>query len=238
MNDLQIFKNTDFGEVRTIKEKGNVLFCGSDVAKALGYADTTQAIRKNCDKDGVSARRVIDSMGRTQQSNFITEGNLYRLIVNSKLPSAKKFERWVFDEVLPTIRKTGTYTSDYQKVMMQTRVENTKIRKAQILSRLSEQYDGTFKQVLQSYVTKELTGEHLIPLPVIGRKTYTATELGEMLGVTANRIGILANRNELKTDTYGQYFNDKAKGHNKEVSSFRYYENAIPIFKELISKLA
>ncbi len=112
MNNLQIFKNKDFGEIRTIEENGNIMFCGSDVAKALGYTDTAQAIRKNCKEDGLSTRQVIDSLGRTQQAKFISEGNVYRLITHSRLPAAEKFERWVFDEILPTIHKTGGYVGN------------------------------------------------------------------------------------------------------------------------------
>lgn len=112
MNNLQIFKNKDFGEIRTIEENGNIMFCGSDVAKALGYTDTAQAIRKNCKEDGLSTRQVIDSLGRTQQAKFISEGNVYRLITHSRLPDAEKFERWVFDEILPTIHKTGGYVGN------------------------------------------------------------------------------------------------------------------------------
>lgn len=112
MNKLQVFNNEEFGEIRTIEENGNVLFCGSDVAKALGYSQTAKAVREHCKEDGCLIQTVIDSMGREQQARFINEGNLYRLIINSKLPSAEKFERWVFDEVLPTIRKTGGYVSN------------------------------------------------------------------------------------------------------------------------------
>ena len=111
-NELKIFENEQFGSIRTVEENGKVLFCGADVANALGYADTAQAIRKNCKEDGLSIRQVIDSMGREQQAKFITEGNLYRLITHSKLPEAEKFEKWVFDDVLPTIRRHGMYATD------------------------------------------------------------------------------------------------------------------------------
>ena len=109
MADIQIFKNNDFGSVRTIEENGQILFCGTDVARALGYADTAKAIKLHCKEDGWAICPVIDSMGREQQAKFITEGNVYRLIAHSKLPSAEKFERWVFDEVIPSIRKHGAY---------------------------------------------------------------------------------------------------------------------------------
>lgn len=110
MNDLQIFKNSKFGEIRTFTEQdGRVTFCATDVAKALGYENTRKAIIDHCKKDGVTIRDVIDSMGRTQQAKFISEGNLYRLIAGSHLPDAEKFESWIFDEVIPSIRKHGAY---------------------------------------------------------------------------------------------------------------------------------
>ena len=108
---LQVFKNNEFGEVRTIEESGSILFCGSDVAKALGYARPNDALNQHCKGDGAVFHRIIDSLGREQQAKFISEGNLYRLIMNSKLPSAEKFEKWVIDEVLPTIRRHGVYAT-------------------------------------------------------------------------------------------------------------------------------
>lgn len=112
MNGLEVFKNKEFGTVRTIEENGNVLFCGKDAATALGYKDTVNALKKHCRKDGVAIYHLTDNIGRKQPTKFIDEGNLYRLIAHSKLPKAAEFERWVFDEVLPTIRKTGGYVND------------------------------------------------------------------------------------------------------------------------------
>lgn len=107
MNELQIFNSGEFGEVRTIEIDGKPYFVGADVAKALGYKDTVNALKQHC--RGVVKHHLIDSLGRNQEASFITEGDLYRLIMKSKLPSAEKFEAWVMDEVLPTIRKTGSY---------------------------------------------------------------------------------------------------------------------------------
>lgn len=109
-NMVEVFKNEEFGEIRTIQENGKVLFCGKDIALALGYADPKKAVVQHCKEDGVAICPLIDSIGREQQAKFITEGNVYRLIAHSKLPSAEKFESWVFDEVLSTIRKTGSYS--------------------------------------------------------------------------------------------------------------------------------
>lgn len=111
-NEMKIFENEQFGSIRTVEENGKVFFCGTDVAKALGYADTAKAIKAHCKEDGWASRPVIDSMGREQKAKFINEGNLYRLITHSKLPEAEKFESWVFDDVLPTIRRHGMYATD------------------------------------------------------------------------------------------------------------------------------
>lgn len=110
MNDLQVFKNSKFGEIRTfVEQNGSITFCGMDVAKALGYSNTRDALARHCKTDGVVNHDVIDSLGRTQQAKFISEGNLYRLIAGSHLPEAEKFESWIFDEVIPSIRKHGAY---------------------------------------------------------------------------------------------------------------------------------
>lgn len=110
MTDLQTFTNAAFGKVRILYEDGKPLFCGADVCKALGYKNQSKALNDHC--RGVTKRYLTDNLGRKQQANFLPEGDLYRLITHSKLPSAEKFERWVFDEVLPAIRKNGMYGAD------------------------------------------------------------------------------------------------------------------------------
>lgn len=106
MNKLKIFENRKFGEVRTIEEDGKVLFCGSDVAKALGYSNPRDALSRHC--RGVVKRDTPTESGM-QEMSFIPEGDIYRLAARSKLPGAEEFERWVFDEVIPSIRRTGAY---------------------------------------------------------------------------------------------------------------------------------
>lgn len=110
--NIEIFKNDEFGEVRTIQVNDKTLFCGSDVAKALGYVNTNDALKKHCKKDGVAFYDLTDNLGRKQKAKFISEGNVYRLIAHSKLPSAEKFESWIFDDVLPSIRKHGAYMTN------------------------------------------------------------------------------------------------------------------------------
>ena len=108
-NKIEVFKNEQFGEVRTILDGETLLFCGSDVARALGYARPNEAIARHA--KGTLKQRILTNGGE-QEMLFITEGDVYRLIVRSKLPAAEKFERWLFDDVVPMIRKTGCYMTD------------------------------------------------------------------------------------------------------------------------------
>ena len=107
---LQVFTNSQFGQIRTITNDGTIMFCGRDVASALGYTNLNKAVQDHC--KGVPFRYPLETSGGIQQIRFITEGDVYRLIVSSHLPGAERFEKWVFDEVLPSIRRTGLYAID------------------------------------------------------------------------------------------------------------------------------
>ena len=111
-NMLKVFENQEFGNVRIINEADRYLFCASDVARALGYAKPANAVATHCRY--TLKRGIPHPQARNKEIEmvFISEGDVYRLIVHSKLPSAERFERWVFDEVLPTIRKYGAYMTD------------------------------------------------------------------------------------------------------------------------------
>lgn len=112
MTNIQIFKNDQFGEIRTIEENGNILFCGSDVAKSLGYTNPSKALNDHCKGDLTKRYPIVDALGRQQDTIFIPESDLYRLIFSSKLPSAESFTDWITEDVLPTIRKTGGYVAN------------------------------------------------------------------------------------------------------------------------------
>ena len=115
MNELEIFEHPKFGQIRTITEDGKTLFCGKDVASALGYKNTREAINRHCKgvvkRDGVSltTNQHGTSTEQTVEMSFIPEGDIYRLAARSELPGAGEFESWIFDEVLPSIRKHGAY---------------------------------------------------------------------------------------------------------------------------------
>lgn len=109
MSNIQIFNNPDFGTVRTLDNDGTVLFCGADIAKALGYSNPSKALNDHCKGDLTKRYPITDSLGRTQDAIFIPESDLYRLVFGSKLPTAEKFTDWVTETVLPSIRKHGAY---------------------------------------------------------------------------------------------------------------------------------
>ena len=106
MNEIQTFSNIEFGEIRTVEVSNKPYFVGSDVAKVLGYKEPHKAISRHC-KGGI--KRTILTNGGNQELIVIPEGDVYRLIIKSKLPSAERFESWIMDEILPQIRKTGGY---------------------------------------------------------------------------------------------------------------------------------
>jgi prophage antirepressor-like protein len=110
MRDMKIFNHKEFGELSILIINGKEYFPASRCAAILGYTNTRDAISRHC--RGVVKHDIIDNLGRTQETNFIPEGDLYRLIIRSNLPKAEQFERWVFDEVLPSIRKFGLYATD------------------------------------------------------------------------------------------------------------------------------
>lgn len=108
MNNLQIFSSEEFGEIRTVIIDGEPWFCMTDICKALEISNTSQA-KTRLNADGVITNEVIDSIGRKQNANFVNEPNMYKLIFQSRKESAERFTDWVTSEVLPTIRKTGSY---------------------------------------------------------------------------------------------------------------------------------
>ena len=108
MSAIIPFKFDDHAVRTVVADSGEVWFVGKDVAVVLGYADTVNALKQHC-RGVVKRHPIVDSLGRQQATRIISEPDLFRLVVNSKLPTAERFERWVFEDVLPSIRKTGGY---------------------------------------------------------------------------------------------------------------------------------
>lgn len=246
MNNLQLIKSEHFGAVECdVYNDGKELYMTREqIGRALEYANPRESIKnihsRNRERlEKFSRGYQIDTPSGKQNVTVYNRKGVMEICRWSQQPKADAFMDWAW-EVMDNLitRKTKIVTlTEYQRRMLDTREENVRTRKAQILYKLAEKYkDTTYAQILDSYATKELTGTHLLPLPLLGHKTYTAKEIGDRLGISANKVGILTNRHGLKTDEYGAWFNDKAKGHDKEVQSFRYYESVIPALKAIIDE--
>lgn len=249
-NVMMVFNNEQFGDIRTVIINGEPWLVGKDVATALGYSNTKDALSKHVDLEDKmmgsqnTTPSIRDNMGREQHPTFINESGLYSLIMGSKLPSARDFKRWVTSEVLPSIRKTGSYSNpkhrpmtEYQERLSRIREKDMNNKSAALWVKMGELYDNEMmQQICFAHASKELSGDFAIPLPVLPEKTYSAGEIGDILGISANAVGRLANANGLKQDRYGKWFADKAKSADKAVQTFRYYGKVIPLLRNLVNK--
>ena len=241
-NELQVFENPEFGTVRTIIKDGEPYFVGKDVASILGYTAERNAIAAHVDEEDKLTHRFSAS-GQNREMTIINESGLYSLILSSKLPAAKKFKRWVTSEVLPSIRKTGGYNVKHDDALQSKRVEimerNARTRAANLLLKIAERTNiPEYKAVCNAKAAEMVAGEMILPLPAAERRTYSATEIGAMFGVSANKIGKLANKHNLKTDAYGKLFYSKSEHSVKEVETWRYYESVIPVFEKIFGREA
>ena len=247
-NELTVFNSPEFGQLRMIFIEGKQYFVANDVAKALGYSVPKDAVTRHC-KGAIKQRYLTE--GGEQEIKVIPEGDVYRLIIRSKLPKAEEFEKWVFDEVLPSIRKQGYYSKDDEKQQklelarqkLELQKEKTKIME---LNAKTRAFNSIMKSIEKhqnlSPLAMEVFGLKALEsafgadvgnlLPEV-EKTYSATEVGEILGISANKVGRLANANGLKTPEYGRYVADKSKNSDKEVETFRYNETGVKVLQEL-----
>ena len=204
MNNIQVFNNPEFGDIRTVEIDGKPYFVGTDVAKALGYKDTVNALKQHC--RGVVKHHLIDSLGRNQEASFIPEGDLYRLIMKSKLPSAEKFESWVMDEVLPSIRKTGAYVQ--QEIKVPDVSPELIVRCAEIISASSTDKIPYVLEILKhiipdigNSVSAEVTkaprlsqAGYTVPfnggklLDVLNARNMSIAEFARLVGIKSDRI--------------------------------------------------
>lgn len=175
MNELQIFNSGEFGEIRTIEIDGKPYFVGVDVAKALGYNNPRDAVSRHC--KGVVKHDTPTSSG-VQAMSYINEGDLYRLIMKSKLPSAEKFESWVMDEVLPTIRKTGSYQKPLTTVEQIQVIATGFLDHEERLNRLENTMTIDYAQqesirdLVSSVVIAHLGGKESNAYKEIGKKVF------------------------------------------------------------------
>ena len=176
--EIQIFNNEQFGQIRTIDENGKVLFCGSDVAKALGYKRPNDAISAHC--KGTVKRRTPTN-GGMQEMLFVTEGDIYRLAAKSELPGADAFESWIFDEVLPSIRKTGEYVSSRKAQQRLGEVNSAAriIRQTLKEAGMAPQFVAVAMKSLYAPVGVEIPLEGI----TVNKRLLDATAIAKRLGV-------------------------------------------------------
>ena len=243
---LQTFQNLEFGEIRSMTIDGEPYFVGKDVAAALGYSNTRKALIDHVDdEDRTGGVTIRDSIGREQKPTIINESGMYSLILSSKLEGAKRFKRWVTSEILPSIRKTGAYATDsaaadykarelrIKEMNAQARLINAETRRLTVLQKekgLSQVAVDTLAVKAVERVTGKDLGDYL---PQV-EKTYSASEIGNALGITAAKVGRLANAHGLKTDEYGITVMGKSRYSSKEVASFRYNEKGKAKLREIL----
>ena len=243
MNNLMVFEGHN---VEVFEWEGKVLFNPYNVGECLELTDSAvrKAITRMSEKQVIKLTnsKVTNCHFRKLHNtgeNFLTESGVYKLIFKSHKEEAEKFQDWVTDEVLPTIRKSGTYAIANTKVdkltemETETKLNNSQTRKANSLMRMHKQCnDPIVKELLFKKAIETLTGKKLIDNT---RKTYSAEEIGKKFGISANRVGRIANANNLKTEQYGEMvateYNDKAQG-----STFRYYDTVVPVIENILKE--
>lgn len=232
MNELQTFDYNGL-QVRTVEKDGETWWVLSDVCRVLELSDTRRTAER-LDEDELTRLR-LHSGGQSREMYAINESGLYNVILRSDKPQAKPFRKWVTSEVLPTIRKTGQYNAKPNKAL-EIKETNARVRLSNAFLKLAkvDTLSSEYKNILVAKAAEALTGFQLIPLPQSEQKMYTATEIGEMFGVSAQKIGKLSNQYGMKTDEYGTWYRSKSQYSNKEVDSFMYNDKAVERFKTLI----
>ena len=235
MDKLQIFQSKEFGKVRTVLIENEVWFVLIDICKILELSNPSSVI-KRLDEDEVTKFDLGSLLGIT---NIINESGLYKVIFRSDKPQANQFTKWVTHDVLPSLRKTGIYSINQTPKELELKEKEIQLKTAEFLNNMADSIlIPEYKQILNAHATKVLTGDFLLPLPVVGEITYSATEIGKMLNISANMVGRLTKKHNLRTEEYGKVFYDKSKYSSKEVETFRYYIKVIDILKNIVSTLS
>lgn len=213
-NRLKIFENKDFGQVRAIEIDGKIMFCGKDVAKALGYSNACDAMNRHCKSQGVVKHDTLTN-GGTQKITFISEGNLYRLITHSKLPSAEKFEAWVFEEVLPSIRQHGLYATEEttEKILNNP---DFLIKALETLKSEKEKRQQLETEIVQkNQIIGELQSKANYADTILNNKSLvTITQIAKDYGMSGKAMNDLLHTYEVHYKESGQWLLYK-KYHNK-----------------------
>ena len=236
--ELQIFQSPEFGRVRTTVVDGEPWFVGKDIALALGYINTKDALSRHVDADDKGGARITTPSGE-QEMTIINESGLYSLVLSSKLPTAKKFKRWVTSEVLPTIRKTGGYS---MKQKAQAEQDKTREMRAEAMLRnsISKQakmmmgiakmsHIKAYQDVMMAKAGNILAGENILPMPKSGRERRPLGWFCKQIGKAetwGTQLGKLLKRNGItqRPGENGEFVEDCARNTpHKHVQNFEWY---------------
>lgn len=238
--DLQIFSNDSFGDIRTVQQGEDILFVATDVCRALEINNSRQALTRL--EDDEKADVILNDGSQNRRMNVVNEYGLYNLVLASRKPEAKAFKRWITHDVIPSIRKTGSYSKPAKQptALQQQGAEamllNAKSRQSKLWLTIADKTDiKEYKHICQQKAAEVLAGVPVLPMEEAAEKTYSATDIARELGVSANKVGKLANKYNLKRGEYGKYFYSKSPNSCKEVETFRYYKSAVNEFRKLLA---
>ena len=192
MNQIQIFKNQEFGAIRTISNKqGEAMFCLKDVCEVLELR--TQKVVQRLEDDVLSKYPIVDNLGRVQQATFVNEDGLYDTILESRKPQAKQFRKWVTSAVLPSIRKQGGY-------MMASPDESDEVILARALQIMQATLQRRDEQIAQLKPRAEYADHVLDSI-----SCFTVTQIGKELGMTGHDLNMLLCSHKIQYAQSGQY---------------------------------
>lgn len=212
---------------------GELVVSSRDIASGIGkeHKDILKKIREILNEREFSLVEYIDNKGEKRPEYLLPKDSFILLLMNYQ--GYNDFKRAYikrFNEMENTLKEQYINQTEIKPEIV--------VERAKIMERLSDHYrdrcDGRYSQILDSYITKELYGEHILPLPERTEHYYTAEEAGKILGISANRIGRITNLNNLKNEKYGKWFIDKAKYTNKEIEAFRYNQAGIDCIRKLL----
>ena len=233
--ELQIFQSPEFGRVRTTVVDGEPWFVGKDIALALGYINTKDALSRHVDADDKGGSRITTPSGE-QEMTIINESGLYSLVLSSKLPTAKKFKRWVTSEVLPAIRKTGSYSvkqaeqDKTREMRAEAMLRNSISKQAKIMMEIAKMsHIKAYQDVMMAKTGNILAGENILPMPKSGRERRPLGWFCKQIGKAetwGTQLGKLLKRNGItqRPGENGEFVEDCARNNpHKHVQNFEWY---------------
>ena len=237
--ELQIFNNPEFGEVRTTVIDGEPWFVGADVATALGYTNSRKALGDHVDDEDKNTVTIRDGIQGNPNKTIINESGLYSLVLSSKLPTAKKFKHWVTSEVLPTIRRTGSYSMKQKaqaeqdktrEMRAEAMLRNSISKQAKMMMEIAKMsHIKAYQDVMMAKAGNILAGENILPMPKSGRERRPLGWFCKQIGKAetwGTQLGKLLKRNGItqRPGENGEFVEDCARNNpHKHVQNFEWY---------------